>query len=396
MRPQIEIYFYSFALLAPEHPWGTPKEARVTAKQIASPPPAATAPNLKMIGLIVALIATLEVYRRVFLFLRDGNDNPWLIFAVSLIWGVGGIWFLFVLVSSIVEMLPVRWRTRIMPWVFVAPALALVFYYLLIPTFRTIYLSLFDANSENFVGLANYAYAFTSPAMLESFKNNLLWLIFGGGLSVVLGLIIAALSDRTRPGFEVSIKTLIFLPMAISMISASAIWRLMYAYNPGPDQIGLLNAIHLGLGGENPITWLQTRGLNTYLLIVILIWMQTGFGVVVFSAAIKGVPAELLEAARIDGATELQSFFQIVMPYISGTIVAVSTTVLIGTLKVFDIVFAMTGGNFGTQIIANEQYTQTFRNFDYGRGSAVAIVLLIAVMPVVYYNIRDFAKASKF
>ena len=349
----------------------------------------------KLIGLIAVLIVTLEVYRRVFLFLRDGNDSPWLTFAVALLWGIGGVWFLFTLTSSIVELFPIRWRNRVMPWVFVAPALALVAYYLLIPTVRTIVFSFYDANSKNFIGFENYAYAFTSPAMLESFRNNLVWLIFGGGLSVVLGLLIAAMTDRTRPTFEVIIKSLIFLPMAISMISASAIWRLVYAYNPGPDQIGLLNAIHLALGGQNPIPWMLTKGLNTYLLIVILIWMQTGFAVVVFSAAIKGVPSELLEAARIDGANELQSFFRIVTPYIQGTIIAVSTTILIGTLKVFDIVFAMTGGNFGTQIIANEQYTQTFRNFDYGRGSAVAIVLLLAVLPVVYYNIRDFAKDAK-
>jgi alpha-glucoside transport system permease protein len=234
--------------------------------------------------------------------------------------------------------------------------------------------------------------------MLESFRNNIAWLIFGGGMSVVLGLFIAALSDRTRPGFEVSIKTLIFLPMAISMISASAIWRLMYAYNPGPaeTQIGLLNAIQMALGGQSSIPWMLSKGLNTYLLIVMLIWLQTGFAMVIFSAAIKGVPSEMLEAARIDGANEFQSFFRITVPYIQGTIISVSTTILIGTLKVFDIVFGMTGGNFGTQIIANEQYTQTFRNFDYGRGSAVAIVLLLAVLPVVYYNIRDFAKDAKF
>jgi alpha-glucoside transport system permease protein len=305
---------------------------------------------------------------------------------------------LFVLTSSIVELMPRRIRDRVMPWVFVSPALALVFYYLLIPTFRTIILSFYDANSMKFIGLENYQYAFTSPAMLESFRNNIAWLIFGGGMSVVLGLFIAALSDRTRPGFEVSIKTLIFLPMAISMISASAIWRLMYAYNPGPaeTQIGLLNAIQMALGGQSSIPWMLSKGLNTYLLIVMLIWLQTGFAMVIFSAAIKGVPSETLEAARIDGANEFQSFFQIVVPYIQGTIISVSTTILIGTLKVFDIVFGMTGGNFGTQIIANEQYTQTFRNFDYGRGSAVAIVLLLAVLPVVYYNIRDFAKDAKF
>ncbi len=345
-----------------------------------------------MLVLAAALVVTLFLYYKVFLFLRAGNDSPWITFAVSLLWGIGGVWWLFWLTSTLVEQFPLGLRQRIMPWVFVSPALILVFYYLLIPTFRTIALSLYNRDSTKFVGLENYVYAFTSPSMLESFKNNLLWLVFGGGLSVVAGLGIAALADRTKPSFEVTVKTLIFLPMAISMISASAIWRLVYAFSPkGAPQIGLLNAIS-GLFGGDPIPWLLTRDINNFLLIMILVWMQTGFAMVVFSAAIKGVPSELLEAARLDGANELESFFKVIIPYIRITIISVSTTVLIGTLKVFDIVFGMTGGNAGTQIIANEQYVQTFRNFDYGRGSAVAIVLLLAVLPVVYYNVRDFAK----
>ncbi len=349
---------------------------------------------LHLTGLIFALAVTLVAYSAIFLWLREGKADGWLTFLVSLIWGIGGVWLLFVLVSSIIGLLPMKWRTGIMPWVFVTPALALVFYYLLVPTIRTLDLSLRNANSSAYIGVDNYIYAFTSPAMLESFKNNLLWIIFGGGLSVLLGLVIAALADRTHASFEVSVKTLIFLPMAISMIGASVIWKLVYAYAPAGDQIGLLNAINVGLGGT-PIPWLITRGLNTYLLIVILIWMQTGFALVVFSAALKGVPSELSEAARIDGATELQSFFKITIPYIQITIISVTTTIVIFTLKVFDVVFGMTGGNFGTQVIANEQYTQSFRSFDFGRGAAVAMVLLIAVLPVVYYNIRDFSKNSK-
>jgi alpha-glucoside transport system permease protein len=358
------------------------------------PPTPANFQSVRFVGLVAALILTLWVYYRTFLFLRDGGSSPWITFAVSLIWGVGGVWLLFVLVSSIVDLLPRRFNRSIMPWVFAAPALFMVFYYLLLPTFRTFYLSLMDANSVNFAGLDNYIFVFTSPGTLESFRNNLLWLIFGGGLSVTLGLLIAALADRTRPGYEVSVKTVVFLPMAISMIGASVIWRLIYAYAPGTNQIGLLNALMVTLGAH-PIPWMISRPLNTYLLILILIWMQTGFALVVFSAAIKGIPSELLEAARIDGATELQSFFGITIPYIYGTIIAVSTTIVIGTMKIFDIVFGMTGGNFGTQVIANEQYTQMFRSFNYGRGAAIAIVLLIAVLPVVYLNVRDFGKQAK-
>jgi alpha-glucoside transport system permease protein len=348
----------------------------------------------KLLGLGAVLAVTLVIYYYVFLFLREGTANAWIIFAVSLLWGIGGVWFLFVLSSSIVDLLNEKWRQKIMPWVFAFPALGMVFYYLLLPTIRTIYLSLFNDDSTKFVGIDNYIYAFTSPNMLESFKNNLVWIVVGGGLSVVLGLLIAALADRTHPKFEVLMKASVFLPMAISMIGAAVIWKLVYAFAPGTEQVGLLNALNVTLGGS-PVPWLNQRPLNTYLLIVILIWMQTGFALVVFSAAIKGIPSELLEAARIDGASELQSFFKITLPYIQITVISVSTTIVIFTLKVFDIVFGMTGGNFGTQVIANEQYVQMFRNSDYGRGSAIAVVLLITVLPVVYYNIRDFGQNAK-
>ncbi|MEY4531953.1 MAG: hypothetical protein RLZZ156_2676, partial [Deinococcota bacterium] len=254
----------------------------------------------KLLGLSATLAVTLVIYYYVFLFLREGTANAWIIFAVSLLWGIGGIWFLFVLSSSIVDLLNEKWRQKIMPWVFALPALALVFYYLLLPTIRTIYLSLFNENSSKFVGIDNYIYAFTSSSMLESFRNNLVWIIFGGGVSVVLGLLIAALADRTHPKFEVLMKTAVFMPMAVSMIAAAVIWKLVYAFAPGTEQVGLLNAVTVTLGGS-PVPWLTQKPLNTYLLIVILIWMQTGFALVVLSAAIKGIPSELLEAARIDG-----------------------------------------------------------------------------------------------
>ena len=340
------------------------------------------------------LIATLEVFRRIFLFLKVGNAPQWITFVVSMLWGVAGIAVLFHLANAIVERLSQRNKERVLPWLYAGPALFLLGYFLLVPTIRTLYLSFFNASSSKFVGLENYIYAFTGSSMLEAYRNNLLWLIFGAGLCVVLGLLVAALADRTHPVFEVTVKTLIFLPMAISMIGASVIWRFVYAYSPVGTQIGLLNAIATAFGGQ-PVPWLVEQPLNTYLLIVILIWMQIGFAVVVFSAALKGVPAELLEAARIDGAGELQGFFRVTIPYIQGTIIAVSTTILIFTLKIFDVVLGMTGGNYGTQVIANEQYTQMFRNFNFGRGAAIAIVLLITVLPVVYYNLREFSKHSK-
>jgi alpha-glucoside transport system permease protein len=185
------------------------------------------------------------------------------------------------------------------------------------------------------------------------------------------------------------------MPMAISMVGASVIWRFVYEYRPaGAEQIGLLNAILARLGVE-PQAWLLLQPWNTLFLIVILIWLQTGYAMVIISAAIKGIPAELLEAGRTDGATEVQVFFRIIIPYIRGTLVTVSTTIILFTLKVFDIVLSMTGGNFGTQVIANEQFSQMFRAYNYGRGAAIAVVLLILVTPVMYYNLRQFARQTE-
>jgi alpha-glucoside transport system permease protein len=367
--------------------------SEIQRKSLSDGPLKVTNPG-QLILFVGLLIATLEVFRRIFVFLKAGDAPFSLTFAVSIVWGVGGVVVLFYLLNTIVEQFNQDIKKRVLPWLFVGPTLLLLGYFLFVPTLRTLYSSFFDASSQKFVGLNNYAYALTSPSMLESYRNNLVWLIFGAGLCILFGLLIATLADRTHPMFEVVIKTLIFLPMAISMIGSSVIWRFVYAYSPGPTQIGLLNAITTAFGAE-PMTWLTEQPINTYLLIVILIWMQTGFAVVVFSAALKGVPTELLEAARIDGATEIQSYFRIVIPYIAGTITAVSTTILIFTLKIFDIVLGMTGGNFGTQVIANEQYSQMFRSFDFGRGSAIAIILLITVVPVIYYNLREFSSQIK-
>jgi alpha-glucoside transport system permease protein len=347
-----------------------------------------------LIALFVPAV-TFVVLLYVFIFLRDSNAPQWVIAIVAILWGVGGVAVLFLLANAFIEQLPDRWKTRLTPFVFVGPAIAILGWYLFIPALRSVYSSLLNANQTQFVGLDNYVYAFTSPAMLESFRNNLLWLVLGTGFSVIFGLIVAVLADRTHPRFETAIKSLIFLPMAISMVGASVIWRFIYAFRPAGDvQIGLLNAVVTGLGGT-PVAWISARPWNTLFLIAILIWLQTGYAMVILSAAIKGIPAELLEAARIDGANEFQVFFQITIPYIQGTIVTVGTTIVIFTLKIFDIVQAMTGGNFGTQVIANEQYKQMFRAFDFGRGSAIAVVLLLAVIPVMYYNLRQFAEQTE-
>jgi len=233
--------------------------------------------------------------------------------------------------------------------------------------------------------------------MLEAFRNNLMWIAIGSTLSVVFGLLIAVLADRSS--FEKTAKSLIFLPMAISFVGASIIWNFIYEYRPvGQTQIGLLNSIVTSFGGT-PQAWPQWVAVvpwNNLFLIVIVVWLQAGFSMVLFSAALKGIPEELMEAARIDGATEIQIFFRIMVPYIRGTIISVWTTIIIFTLKIFDVVWVMTGGQFGTHVIATQFYRQSFTNRNSGFGSAIAIVLLIAVIPVMIYNLKQFREQEAF
>jgi alpha-glucoside transport system permease protein len=348
--------------------------------------------------LVVALfvpVVTFVVLWRVFIFLRDAQASKLVTAVVAIVWGVGGVMALFLVANFVIEQLPDIWKKRLTPFIFVGPAAAVLGWYLALPTIRSFWASLRGPEGAVFVGLDNYIYAFTSPAMLESFRNNLLWLIVGTGAAVGIGLIVAVLADRTHPTFETGVKALIFMPMAISMVGASVIFRFVYTFRPpGADQIGLLNAVLTTVGGE-PRAWLLMQPWNTFFLIAILVWLQTGYAMVIISAAIKGVPSELLEAGRIDGATEVEVFRNITVPYIQGTLVTVSTTIILFTLKIFDIVQAMTGGNFGTQVIANEQYNQMFRAFHFGRGAAIAIVLLLAVVPVMWYNLRQFAEQTE-
>jgi alpha-glucoside transport system permease protein len=233
--------------------------------------------------------------------------------------------------------------------------------------------------------------------MLQAFRNNIMWIIFGSTFAVVFGLLIAVLADRS--GFEKVAKSFIFLPMAISFVGASIIWNFIYEFRPeGQPQIGVLNAIVTALGGQPHAypQWVAIAPWNNLFLIVIVIWLQAGFSMVLFSAALKGIPEELLEASRIDGATEIQIFFKIMLPYIQGTVIAVWTTVIIFTLKIFDVVWVMTGGQFGTHVIATQFYRQSFTNNNSGFGSAIAIVLLLAVVPVMIYNLRQFREQEAF
>jgi alpha-glucoside transport system permease protein len=374
---------------------------------------------ISLIGrLIVAvgipLVAFIVLYLG-FIFLRDSEAPRGVIAVVAIIWGVGGIALLFWVFNGIVERLPDDWTSRLQPFVFVGPAIAILCWYLAVPTVRTFYLSLFGRDGSEFVGLDNYYFLkfilpwnwFSEGAandlMFQALRNNFLWIIIGSTLTVAFGLIIAVLADRSK--FERLSKTFIFLPMAISFVGASIIWNFIYEYRPaGTPQIGLLNAVVTGLGGA-PQAWshlINTSPLilgatvDNLFLIVIVIWLQAGYSMVLFSAALKGIPAELLEAGRVDGANEFQIFFRIMIPYIMGTIITVWTTVVIFTLKIFDVVWVMTGGQFGTHVIATQFYRQSFTNRNSGYGSAIAIVLLIAVIPVMFYNLRQFREQEAF
>jgi alpha-glucoside transport system permease protein len=349
-----------------------------------------------LLAVLIPLIAFTVLYAG-FIFLRDSQAPKWLIALIAIIWGVGGVALLYWVFNGTVERLPDQWTTRLQPFVFVGPALAILFAYLLLPSVRSFWLSLLDRDGTEFVGFQNYVDLFTERLLQEAIRNNILWIVFGSTFSVGFGLLIAVLADRSR--FERVSKSFIFLPMAISFVGASVIWNFIYEVRP-PDlpQIGLLNAIVVGLGGDpRPwVAWVDIIPWNNLFLIVIVIWLQAGFAMVLFSAALKGIPEELLEAGRVDGATEVQIFFRIMIPYIRGTIITVWTTIVIFTLKIFDVVWVMTGGQFGTHVIATQFYRQAFTARNSGIGSAIAIILLVAVIPVMIYNLRQFREQEAF
>lgn len=343
-----------------------------------------------IVSLVIPLLAFAVLAWSV-TYMTNADAHKGLRAIVALIVGVGGIWVLYIAFDNLVSLLPQRMREGVRPFVFVGPAVVIIIVYLLYPAIDTIIRSFKDARSENFVGFENYLFIFTDPNMLIVLRNNLLWLVFVTSFSVGLGLVIAVMVDRIR--WESAAKSIIFLPMAISAVGASVIWKFVYTFRPaGRPQIGLLNAIWVALGGE-PQGWLLLQPWNNFFLIIIYIWILVGFAMVVISAAVKGVSSEQLEAARIDGATEIQIFFRVIIPNIRGTLLTITTTILIMVLKVFDIVFVMTSGQFGTQVIANSMFNQMFTFRQFGRASALAVILLIGVIPVMIYNVRSFRES---
>ncbi|MET0715251.1 MAG: sugar ABC transporter permease [Mycetocola sp.] len=284
---------------------------------------------------------------------------------------------------------PKRGRDWLQLAVFLVPALLLVTLGLIYPALRTTILSFTDSRG-NWNGIDNFVWMFTQPAILNTLFNTVVWVLLVPTISTVIGLAYAVFIDKSRG--EKIYKVLVFMPMAISFVGAGIIWKFVYDYRAGDrDQIGLLNQIVVMFGGE-PVQWIQTSPINTLLLIVVMIWIQTGFAMVVLSAAIKAVPTEQLEAAELDGTNAWQRFRNVTVPGIRGSLVVVITTISIATLKVFDIVRTMTAGNFDTSVVANEMYTQAFRAGEPGRGSALALVLFLLVLPIVIYNIRIMRK----
>jgi alpha-glucoside transport system permease protein len=387
-----------------------------------------------------------------FFFIDSLSDSALMIALTGVVISLTASAGLFIGANGIVSLLPPKAAERLRPWVFVGPALLFIFAALVVPTIRTLYLSLLDNRSDQWVGLDNYDWIFGSDAIFNtsglgdmftsrlfyvglaalalglalavrngrvigtnldfsgSFTtvalgaaatfilfalftsargviwNNLWWVFAVTAIATGLGLAVAVLADRVKG--EAIAKSLVFLPMAISFVGASIIWRFVYAFRPqASDQIGLLNAVWRGLGGV-VLDPLQARPWNTFFLIVVLIWGQTGFAMVVLSSAIKAVPDDYIEAARVDGATESQIFWRIILPQIRSTILVVVTTLIILVMKVFDIVKVMTNGEFGTNVIANEMFDQAFRFRNVGWGAALASVLFLAVLPIMYINIR--------
>jgi len=282
-----------------------------------------------------------------------------------------------------------RKGARFVAYVFLFPSILMLSVGLLYPAVKTIYMSFFDAAGQAFIGFGNYQTIFTSPDEITVLRNTVLWVVVTPFVATAIGLVYAILVEGAKA--EALAKAMIFLPMAISMVAASIIWKFVYEFRPdqpGVNQIGLMNQVMVWLGGS-PQQWLLNNPWNTFFLIVVMIWIQAGFAMTILSASIKAIPDDIIEAARLDGVGSLGMFRFVTLPMIRPSVIVVLTTIAIGTLKVFDVVRTMTGGNFGTNVVANEFYSQSFRASNEGLGSALAVLLFILVVPIVVYNIRQ-------
>ena len=311
------------------------------------------------------------------------NEPPKLL---ELLYGVIAFAAVVGLLLFVLDKLPMR-RERWIALAFLFPAGVLLTIGLIVPAIRTFLLSFMGADSKNFVALDNYTWIFTEPETRKTLRNTVLWVLLAPTVATAIGLIYSVLVDRAKG--EALAKSLIFMPMAVSFVGAGIIWKFIYEYRPAEeDQLGLLNQIVVWFGGT-PQQWLLQEPWNTLFLIVVLIWIQAGFAMVVLSAAIKAIPTEIVEAARLDGVTAWQMFWRVTVPSIRPAVIVVLVTITIGTLKVFDIVRAMTGGNFGTSVLAYDMFNWAFVFGDTGKGSALAVFLFLLVTPIVIYQIRN-------
>jgi alpha-glucoside transport system permease protein len=367
-----------------------------TGEEVAGEPPAGSGPILwvtllRIVGALGVPIVGFFLLWATFDYLKNEDANRGLVVVVAIIVGAGGVFLLFWAMDRVVDLLPERYGEGVRPYVFVGPALVILAVFLVYPVINTLLISFKDANSDSFVGLENYKFVFTDSDMLTAIRNTAGWIIVVPIFGVGIGLAFATLADRLRRGEAVA-KSMIFLPMAISFAGASVVWNFIYSFRPEGfgSNIGLLNGIMIGLG-QNPVSWLDQQPWNNLMLMVIMVWMQTGFAMVVLSASIKAIPEEIIEAARIDGASEMQVFRRIIVPSILPTIAVVTTYMVINAMKVFDIVFVMGNAELrGTVVIAERMITWFFIRNHNGRASAIAVVLFVAIVPVMIWNIRRF------
>ena len=346
-----------------------------------------------VLSVIAALIipVILIAFYFSFLFLKDEEANKGLKVILAIIVGTVGVWGLYWGANQLISRLPRAAGNAVRPFLFVGPAMVLLTFYLIYPAINTFVLSLQNSRSTEFVGFDNFETLFTESQYQIGIRNSILWVLIVPAAAVIIGLGFATLVDRLGRRTESVSKSMIFMPMAISFVGASVVFTFVYSFRPEGfgEQIGVLNAIKVGLGGD-PTNWLAQQPWNNLYLMVILIWLQTGFSMVILSSAIKGVPIELIEAARIDGASEWKVFTRITIPTIKSTIVVVWTTVIITVWKVFDIVWVMTGGRDGTQVVAQQMVQEFFTNRNNGVGAALAVLMFVAIVPILVINIRRF------
>jgi alpha-glucoside transport system permease protein len=308
----------------------------------------------------------------------------------AIVIGVVASYGLYWLLNLLVSLLPERIRKKSDWLAFLTPAAVLVILILVAPLFQTIAWSFMDDRARNWVGIENYVNLFTDSRFLQILLNNFLWVLVVPAITVAFGTAAAALSNQVGPRLESIFKSLIFMPMSISFVAASTIWAYFYAYvPPGRPEVGLLNAVIKSVGFQ-PQPWLTIDKwhLNSFLLMAVVVWLQVGYSMVVISSAIKSVPEETIEAAQLDGANPWQIFFRIILPQVWGTVMSVFVTILILVMKIFDIVLAMTRGNFNTSVLAFEWYKQFFENSNIGPASAVITVLVILIAPLMWLQIQ--------